>query len=66
MSSVTTPMDGNYEHGIIVDAGVAGLVAAHALIREGVDVVEALTGPHPPQPLLYLTSCLLPDGKKGL
>ena len=37
-------MDGNYEHDIIiVGAGVAGLVAAHALIREGVDavVVEA-------------------------
>ena len=33
-------MDGDYEHDIIiVGAGVAGLVAAHALIREGVDVV---------------------------
>ncbi len=33
-------MDGNYEHDIIiVGAGVAGLVAAHALTKEGVDVV---------------------------
>ena len=33
-------MDGNYEHDIIiVGAGVAGRGAAHALIREGVDVV---------------------------